>query len=429
MLRPVAGPCFARCRTSTRCWSGCAVHGRRPGSRAVTCLRRSSTTRSPTGARRSPVARARAGCGARRPRARARGARSSSGIPPDERAERLSPEEFRALAAEAGRDEAHARSRRARSTCACSSATREDGRHELVTLFESVSLADELELTAGSTPARPRRGRLPGGRGPNLVARALAALREPAAGTRRRCGSRSTSGSRSPPGWAAARPTPPRRCGWPLSSRPAGPRRSTSLAATLGADVPSQLVPGLVLGTGAGDIVEPFEPLAAHAFVIVPLPVALSTADVYREADRLGLPADGATSCARPTSRARRRAPATESRLPDELLVNDLEPAAISLCPAIAAALERRAGGRRRPRARVRLGPDGRRALLGSRTGPTGAGAAAASGLSATVPGAAVCRGPGRALEFGLPQVCVVGCAAARQPSSPRSATIPVHRS
>jgi 4-diphosphocytidyl-2-C-methyl-D-erythritol kinase len=93
------------------------------------------------------------------------------------------------------------------------------------------------------------------------------------------------------------------------------------LAAELGADVPSQLRPGLVLGTGAGDVIEPREPLAEHAFVIVPSTHALSTAEVYAEADRLGLP----------------RSLDDLARAAGELpFVNDLEPAAVSLCPSIA---------------------------------------------------------------------------------------------
>ena len=57
------------------------------------------------------------------------------------------------------------RARRPRSTCACSwRPVRGDGRHELVTLFESVSLADELVL-ARSTRG-PMRSRCPGVPGP-----------------------------------------------------------------------------------------------------------------------------------------------------------------------------------------------------------------------------------------------------------------------
>jgi 4-diphosphocytidyl-2-C-methyl-D-erythritol kinase len=104
----------------------------------------------------------------------------------------------------------------------------------------------------------------------------------------------------------------------------------TSLASSLGADVPSQLRPGLSIGTGAGDVVERIDPLAAHAFVIVPQGFGLSTAEVYRQADRLGLPRAG------PDLAGRMR----ELRAggPPEYL-NDLEPAALSLRPEIAAAL------------------------------------------------------------------------------------------
>ena len=147
----------------------------------------------------------------------------------------------------------------------------------------------------------------------------------------RLCGSRSTSGSRSPAGWAAGRRTPR-----PCSGRLACFRRSTTprsrqLAASLGADVPSQLVPGVALGTGAGDVVERRAPLPSHALVIVPQPFALSTADVYREADRLGLPRDE-------LDLAQRRRAVRAGGMPE--LVNDLEPAALSLRPEIGRALQ-----------------------------------------------------------------------------------------
>ena len=81
-------------------------------------------------------------------------------------------------------------------------------------------------------------------------------------------------------------------------------------------------------------------PLAPHALVVVPLPFALSTADVYREADRLGLPRSRRGSPLRGTKPCW-RALAPGGRLPERLLVNDLEPAAVSLCPAIEGALVR----------------------------------------------------------------------------------------
>jgi 4-diphosphocytidyl-2C-methyl-D-erythritol kinase len=109
------------------------------------------------------------------------------------------------------------------------------------------------------------------------------------------------------------------------------------LAAELGSDVPSQLAPGLVLGTGAGDDVEPRAELAPHAFVIVPLPHRLSAASVYAEADRLGVGDDELEFAARLPDLWSALSPG--QRLPDRLLVNDLEPAAMSLCPDIEPAL------------------------------------------------------------------------------------------
>jgi 4-diphosphocytidyl-2-C-methyl-D-erythritol kinase len=91
------------------------------------------------------------------------------------------------------------------------------------------------------------------------------------------------------------------------------------------------LRPGICLGTGAGEVVERREPLGEHAFVIVPQRFGLSTADVYREADRLGLPRDESDLAAR--LRAVRA-----GGMPD--LVNDLQAAALSLRPEIGRALE-----------------------------------------------------------------------------------------
>ena len=81
----------------------------------------------------------------------------------------------------------------------------------------------------------------------------------------------------------------------------------------------------------------------AYGVAILPSHARLSTADVFREADRLGLARDAAGLAER---LAAVRAAAAD--LPGELLVNDLQPAALSLCPAIADALEsvRAAGAR-----------------------------------------------------------------------------------
>jgi 4-diphosphocytidyl-2-C-methyl-D-erythritol kinase len=121
------------------------------------------------------------------------------------------------------------------------------------------------------------------------------------------------------------------------AAAPVDPELASELAVQLGADVPSQLAPGLALGLGAGERVTAAAPLAPHAFVIMPLPTELPTAAVFARADEMGLPRSA-------EDLAHRRAAVEEAlqgggRWPDELTVNDLEPAACALCPDIERAL------------------------------------------------------------------------------------------
>jgi len=119
---------------------------------------------------------------------------------------------------------------------------------------------------------------------------------------------------------------------------PISPAEVAALAAELGADVPAQLAPGLVVGTGAGEVVRSVAPLGPHAFAIVPLAAQLSTAAVYAEADRRGLPrARGELEA---LLAELEEALLVGGRAPISMLVNDLEPAARALCPVIDDALE-----------------------------------------------------------------------------------------
>jgi len=211
----------------------------------------------------------------------------------------------------------------------------QDGRHRLVTLFESVSLADELSLRTledGGDEVH-----CPGVAGENLVSAALAGLR--------------ARGWEAPPVSVEIKKRVPVAAGMGGGSADAAaalrlavelggvdPDWLAPLAASLGADVPSQLQPGLALGTGAGEVVQRLRPLAEHTLAIVPANGAgLSTAAVYRQADRLSL--------ARPESQlaereaALRAALAPGARLSAELMVNDLQAAACALCPQIDEAL------------------------------------------------------------------------------------------
>jgi 4-diphosphocytidyl-2-C-methyl-D-erythritol kinase len=208
---------------------------------------------------------------------------------------------------------------------------REDGLHELCSLFEPLALADLIEVR----PAERDEVICPGVEGENLAARALAALRERGWGRgplrveiEKRVPVAAGLGGGS--GDAAA---VLRLAAGEVADLP-------ELAAGLGADVPSQLRPSLALVRGAGEHVDPLPDPAEHAVVLLPGGGGLSTAAVFAEADRLGLGRSDEQLQAL-AQRLLTAAGAGASPLDyPELLVNDLEPAALSLRPQIGAALE-----------------------------------------------------------------------------------------
>jgi 4-diphosphocytidyl-2-C-methyl-D-erythritol kinase len=217
--------------------------------------------------------------------------------------------------------------------CLLLGGTRDDGRHELVTLFESGTLADTLTVTAAEsvTDADSDEVHCPGVTGANLVADALAGLRElgwtapplrveidkriPVAAGMGGGSADAAALLRHAPDWA-----------------PVAPEDVAALAARLGSDVPAALAPGVVLGTGAGEVLAAVPAPPAHAILVLPQDFGLSTPDVYREADLLGL------------GRSRQQLAAGAVALmagetAGLLGVNDLQPAALSLRPEIAGAL------------------------------------------------------------------------------------------
>jgi 4-diphosphocytidyl-2-C-methyl-D-erythritol kinase len=208
---------------------------------------------------------------------------------------------------------------------------REDGLHELCSLFEPLALADLITVT----PAERDEVICPGVDGENLAAKALAALRER--------------------GWAREPLRVEIEKRVPVAAGLGGGSGDAAavlrlaagevadlpeLAAGLGADVPSQLRPSLALVRGAGERVSPLPEPAEHAAVLLPGGGGLSTAEVFAEADRLGL-GRGAEELDDLDARLGEVAGAGASPLdyPD-LLVNDLEPAALSLRPDIDEALD-----------------------------------------------------------------------------------------
>lgn len=214
---------------------------------------------------------------------------------------------------------------------------REDGLHELCSLFEPLELADLIRVV----PAAQDEVVCAGVEGENLAARALAALREAGwKGEPLRLEIEKRTPVAAGLGGGSADAAAVLRLA--AGAVPDLPR----LAARLGADVPSQLRPTLALVQGAGERVEPLPQPVAHAAVLLPGGGGLSTAEVFRAADRLGL-GRGAAELDELAQQLRQAAGAGASPLSyPELLVNDLEPAAVSLRPDIAEALAtlRRAG-------------------------------------------------------------------------------------
>ncbi len=212
--------------------------------------------------------------------------------------------------------------------------TRADGRHELVSIMQSVTLADRLRLEDGDGADAVD---CPGVDGVNLVATAIAAFR-------------ASTGWRGDPVRISIDKRIPVAAGMAGGSADAGAalrllaRASgiedrdllLEIATGLGADVPAQVKPGRVLATGAGERIERVPGVARYGVLVVPAAGALLTADVFREADRLGLPRDGA-GLAAALDAVRDGLP----DLPDELCVNELQPAALSLRPELAETLAR----------------------------------------------------------------------------------------
>lgn len=214
---------------------------------------------------------------------------------------------------------------------------RGDGRHEVVTLMDSLTLCDEVRMEPDAPGVVADEVLCRGVEGPNLAAAALKAFRE-------------ETGWDGPPvrveidkripvaggmGGGSADAAATLRLASEVSGL--GNRRLLEdVAATLGADVASQIRGGLVLATGEGSRLRPLELDLPYTVVVLPLDAELPTASVYAEADRLGLPRES-LDLARSLTRMQ-AALSSETIL--ECLHNDLQDAARSLCPQIDEGLE-----------------------------------------------------------------------------------------
>jgi 4-diphosphocytidyl-2-C-methyl-D-erythritol kinase len=222
------------------------------------------------------------------------------------------------------------------------------GRHELVTVMQSISLADELVLEwlpprvadADASGERARRDEVicPGVSGPpsqNLATAALEAFRR-------------ARGWDAPPMRLSIVKRVPVAGGLGggsgdaaavlrLAAHASGCQEDPplDLAARLGSDVPAQLRPGRWLASGTGERLEQLpDPQPPFGVLVLATDASLATAEVYAEADRLRS-TRGRDELAG-YHRALREALGAGAPLPPpELIVNDLEEAARSLCPAI----------------------------------------------------------------------------------------------
>jgi 4-diphosphocytidyl-2-C-methyl-D-erythritol kinase len=224
-----------------------------------------------------------------------------------------------------------------------------DGRHELVTVMQSISLADELTLEPAEGDATEDEVSCPGVPGlptENLAAAALSAFRE-------------STGWKAPPLRLSIVKRIPVAGGMGGGSADAAAALRMAryasgigdeqllreLGAALGADVPAQISPGCWLASGAGERLNKLpRPGLIAGVLVLPVDAELATAAVYAEADRIGL----GRSPEELADLGRELGAAFSTPAPDlsavepvagDLFHNDLQEAALALCPQIADAL------------------------------------------------------------------------------------------
>ena len=285
---------------------------------------------------------------------------------------------------------------------------RADGYHDLVTVFHAVSLYDQVRVESagrdGVTVTGEGADRIPADRD-NLALRAVAALRaavrDSGTGTP---GVRVTIAKKIPvaaglAGGSADAAAALVACNelWAtgLSQQQLG-----AIAATVGSDVAFALLGGTAVGRGRGEQLTPaLAPATQYHWVLAFADGQLSTPAVYAALDRLrSAPAAETAEAARSAVPAPAAQPGLDAALMSALrtgnaaqvgqrLSNDLQPAAVSLFPALRKTLN----------AGLELGALG---ALVAGSGPTcvflAANAERALELAVSLSGAGVCRSVAR---------------------------------
>ncbi|HLZ37711.1 MAG TPA: 4-(cytidine 5'-diphospho)-2-C-methyl-D-erythritol kinase [Mycobacteriales bacterium] len=263
---------------------------------------------------------------------------------------------------------------------------RADGFHDLVTVYQALSLTDEVTVERAdelSVVVHGEGARLVPADATNLAARAALALARragvpPAVRVVIRKGIPVAAGMAGGSADAAgALVACDALWGTELSRA-----ELASVAATLGSDVPFALYGATALGTGRGERVTPVLTRGTYHWVLALATEGLSTAVVYERLDRLRgepAPAPSAPAPPRPLLAALR---AGDPVALGRALANDLQPAAVSLRPRL--------------RAVLRVAEDlGALGAVVSGSGPTVAllarSEAHAVGVTAALAGAGVC--------------------------------------
>lgn len=218
-------------------------------------------------------------------------------------------------------------------------APRPDGFHPLDTVYQAVSLYDEVAVDRAPTwslsltgadyvevAAVPTDGR-------NLISQAAQLLGGPGADVRVHKRIPAAGGMAGGSADAAATLVALDRL-WDMQTPP---ERLADLAAELGSDVPFALLGGTARGLGRGEVVTPVDDPGSWWWVVVPSTGAgLSTPEVYRRFDELNPKAADPT----PGDAVIRALTSCDPALLAVALHNDLQEAALDLRPELAAVIE-----------------------------------------------------------------------------------------
>jgi len=219
---------------------------------------------------------------------------------------------------------------------------REDGYHELATVFQALDMTDRVDAVAEGTAVRlhvaPGSGRVPKGTS-NLAVKAARLLKTEFKVPR---GVRLTltksipvAGGMAGGSSDAAAALVACNAIWDLGL---GPAELSEIAAGLGSDVPFGLHGGTALGASRGEVLTPVLTTGTFVWVVATSFSSLSTPEVYATFDRLNRTREvPAPSVPHALMAALRRG---DHEAVGGLIHNDLQPAAIAMRPELDLLLE-----------------------------------------------------------------------------------------